>query len=99
MDELDVTGVNTKDGATASDNSLQTGGETTGEYSHNTPIGNEETVKENKEITDYHLSEDAIEATQATHPTQRILDNEYPEAKSSSSTTTTSTITTNKPPF
>jgi hypothetical protein len=95
MDESDVTGVNTKDGATTSDDSLQIGGET-GEYTHNTPLENEENVKENKEITAHHPSEDAIEATQATHPTQRILDNEHPAAKSSSSTTIiTSTITTN----
>jgi hypothetical protein len=68
MDESDVTGVNTKDGVVTSDDSLQTGGES-GEYSHNTPIENEETVKENNEIIDRHPSEDAIEATQATHPT------------------------------
>jgi hypothetical protein len=36
MDESDIAGVNTKDGALASDDSLQTGRET-GEYSHNTP--------------------------------------------------------------
>jgi hypothetical protein len=67
--ESDVTGVNTKDGAVTSDDSLQTAGET-GEYSHNSPLENEEIVKENKEITDRHPSEDGIEATQATHPTQ-----------------------------
>jgi hypothetical protein len=47
---------------------LQTAGET-GEYTHNTTLENEEIVKENKEITDRDPSEDAIEATQATHPT------------------------------
>jgi hypothetical protein len=34
-------------------------------------------VKEN-EITERHPSEDEIEATQATHLTQRILDNKHP---------------------
>jgi len=59
-DESDVTGVNTKDGATTSDDSSQTGRETM-EYSHNTPSENEEIVKDNKEITDRHHSDDAIE--------------------------------------
>ena len=76
-DESDVTGVNTKDGATTSDDSLQTGKETM-EYSHNTPLENEEIVKNNKEITDRHHSDDAIEATHPSHPTQRILDNKNP---------------------
>ena len=94
MYESAVTGVDTKEGATTSDDSLQRGGET-GEYSHNTTSENEEIAKENKEIAYRRPSEYAIEATQATHPTRRIPDNKHPEAKSSSfATTTTSNITT-----
>ena len=78
MDESDVTGVNTKDGAITSDDSLRTSVETM-EYSHNTPLENEEIVKENEEITDRHPSGDGIEATQATNPTQRTVHNKHLE--------------------
>ena len=43
------------------------------EYSHNIRLENEEIVKDNKEITDRHHSDNAIEATHPSHPTQRIL--------------------------
>ncbi len=76
-DEPDVIRVNTKDDASTSEDSLQTGRETM-EYSHNNPLENEEIVKDNKEITDRHHSDDAIEATHPSHPTQRILDNKHP---------------------
>jgi hypothetical protein len=78
MDESDVTGVNTKGGAITSDDSLRTSVETM-EYSLNIPLENEEIVKENEEITDRQPSGDGIEATQATHPTQRIVHNKHLE--------------------
>jgi hypothetical protein len=68
-DESDVITPKTKDDTIISKDSSQITIES-GEYSDNGSSKNEKTMKENEEIAGHTPSENTIEATQATHPTQ-----------------------------